>query len=57
MAEKYDLIFGIGEACSCTQILRKSLLQNCSYPLDWLYGLDFSKRVDILVSEFSDFIK
>ena len=29
--EKYDLIFSIGEACSCTQALRMNKLQNYSY--------------------------
>ena len=56
MTEKYDLIFGIGSACSCSQTLRKLNLQFYSYPLDWLYGRDFSYRVDLLVNEFKDFI-
>lgn len=54
--EKYDLIFGIGSACLCSQTLRKLNLQFYSYPLDWLYGRDFSYRADLLINEFKDFI-
>lgn len=53
---KYDLIFGIGAACSCTQILRKCRLQFFSYPFDWLYGADIETRCKILANNFSDFI-
>lgn len=54
--KKYDFIFSIGEACSCTSALRTSGLQYASYPLDWLFGSDFNGRIDILLSEFKDFI-
>lgn len=53
----YDLAFGIGEACSCTQTLRKSNLQIASYPFDWLYGSDFIGRCKILASKFDRFIE
>ena len=56
MKKKYDLIFGIGEACSCTQMLRDSKLQIFSYPLDWLFGSNFYGRVNILLTEFYRFI-
>ena len=57
MKEKYDLIFGIGEACSCTSALRAARLQFASYPFDWLYGTDFIGRCTILASKFNRFIK
>lgn len=53
---EYDFIFGIGEACSCTETLRNSNLQFESYPLDWLYGGDIVTRVNLLTSNFKDFI-
>ncbi len=53
---KYDLIFSIGEACSCTQSLRGAGLQFISYPLDWLFGSNFQKRIDMLVADFDRFI-
>lgn len=52
----YDLIISIGEACSCTQCLRLLKLQNFSYPFDWLCGSSFQKRIDIITSDFKDFI-
>ncbi|MDD4519883.1 MAG: DUF1796 family putative cysteine peptidase [Alphaproteobacteria bacterium] len=57
MKKKYDLIFGIGEACSCTQALRGAGLQIKSFPFDWLYGSDFLGRIEILSSCFKDFFK
>lgn len=39
--KKYDLIFSIGEACSCAEVLRESRLRFYSYPFDWLYGSTF----------------
>lgn len=56
MKKKYDLVFGIGAACLCSQMLRKTGLQFSSYPFDWLYGTDFSGRVDILTNDFKDFV-
>lgn len=57
MQKKYDLIFGIGEACSCTESLRRANLQICSFPFDWLYGSDFIGRCKILTSKFHRFIE
>ena len=55
-SKKYDLIFSLGEACSCTQSLRDASLQIFSYPYDWLYGSDFRGRVNILLDDFKRFI-
>ena len=55
-SQNYDLIFSLGEACSCSQSLRNSKLQVYSYPFDWLFGADFETRINILTSKFSHFI-
>ena len=55
--QKYDLIFSIGEACSCTSALRGAKLQFNSYPLDWLFGSDFVGRCKILASRFERFVE
>lgn len=47
---KYDLVFGLGAACSCTEILRKAGLQFLSFPFDWLYGGTFLERARLLVA-------
>lgn len=36
MKQHYDLIFGLGPACSCTMSLRKARLQHLSFPFDWI---------------------
>jgi len=54
---KYDFIFSLGAACSCTQMLRKAQLQFASYPLDWLFGSDLAGRVDIVISRFERFLE
>ena len=54
--DKYDLVFGIGAACSCSETLRKCNLQFKSYPLDWLYGADLKTRIDFIINGFQDFI-
>ena len=54
--KKYDLVFSLGQACACTQTLRKFKLQFYSYPLDWLYGLNITERADILVNNYKDLL-
>ena len=56
MMPKYDFIFSLGAACSCTQMLRKAQLQFASYPLDWLFGSDLAGRIDIVASRFERFL-
>lgn len=53
----YDLIFSIGEACSCSSTLRACNLQRFSYPLDWIAGMDFVGRCKLLTSDFDRFIE
>ena len=53
---KYDLIFSIGAACSCTEALRENALQYESYPFDWLFGSSCLDRMDILISRFERWI-
>lgn len=57
MNKKYDFIFSIGEACSCTQALRNNFLQIASFPFDWLFGSNFIGRCKILTQEFERFIE
>lgn len=52
----YDLIFSIGEACSCTECLRFNKLQDASYPFDWIFGATFLDRIKILTSKFDNFL-
>ena len=53
--KKYDVVFSLGAACLCSQMLRKKDLQFSSYPLDWVANKDFAFRTDLLVSDFDFF--
>lgn len=33
---RYDLVFGLGQACSCSETLREAGLQLLSFPYDWV---------------------
>ena len=56
MKKKYDLIFSMGAACSCSSALRSAELQVASYPFDWLFGSDFCNRANIVVNDFERFL-
>lgn len=36
---RYDLVFGLGQACSCTETLREAGLQLLSFPYDWITNI------------------
>ncbi|MCQ2581728.1 MAG: papain-like cysteine peptidase [Alphaproteobacteria bacterium] len=57
MKNKYDFIFSLGAACSCTSALRAAKLQFASYPFDWLFGSDLEGRVKILTAKFERFLE
>lgn len=65
MKKKYDLVFGFGPACSCSQTLRRAGLQLLSFPFDWIapgYGtpawdIDMRQRADLLASRFADALR
>ena len=57
---QYDLIFGLGAVCSCTQSLRRAGLQALSFPYDWVTpvedaGLrkDLRTRAETICSGFA----
>ena len=52
----YDFIFSMGEACSCTEALRRGGLQFASYPFDWIAGLTFRERAQIVHDHFDGFL-
>ena len=65
MKRKYDLIFGLGPACSCTQTIRRAGLQLLSFPFDWIgpktdtpeYDSDVRRRVDFICAGFAGWFK
>lgn len=49
MKAKYDFVFGLGMACSCTETLREAKLQYLSLPFDWLTTV--SDAADVLAAD------
>ena len=52
----YDFIFGLGNACSCTQTLREADLQFLSFPFDWVILSktdDLRRRVETIANGFA----
>lgn len=54
---RYDLVFSLGAACSCTESLRAAGLQYLSFPFDWLYGSDIRGRTELLIGGFADWLR
>lgn len=56
LKKKYDLIFSIGQACSCSSILRQTRLQFASYPFDWVGGITTVGRAKLICNNFKNFM-
>ena len=64
MEKRYDMIFGMGPACNCSQTLRRAGLQLLSFPFDWIgptykqpgWDDDVRRRTDLIVSRFSNWL-
>ena len=48
--ERFDLVFGLGAACSCSRILRERRLQYASFPLDWVGDPRLDAREDLALT-------
>lgn len=56
MTGEYDLIFSIGEACSCSQSIRAARLQYASFPWDWLLLPTLPGRARMICEGFGDWL-
>lgn len=54
--EKYDFVFSIGEACSCSSTLRNAGLQHRSLPFDWVANPPLVERAGLFHSGFQDWL-
>ncbi len=57
MTGRYDLIFGMGEACSCSQALRAAGLQFASFPWDWIAFPSMPERAKIMCDGFKGWLE
>lgn len=56
MKTRYDLVFGVGNACSATQTLREAGMQFESFPFDWVAYRsedDLDERTETLRTDFA----
>lgn len=53
---KFDLVISLGENCGAALHMRRAGLRQASYPLDWVYGSSFEKRVELMLNRFSGFL-
>ena len=54
--QEYDLAFGMGGACCCSQALRTAGLQFASYPFDWVARVDLRGRTQIVADDFANWL-
>ena len=63
---RYDLVFGLGFACSCSESLRAAGLQLLSFPYDWIaptigpgidYGHELRGRIREIEDDFSQWLQ
>lgn len=66
MRTRYDLVIGMGMACSCSQALRRANLQFLSFPFDWVapdtrdrrhLERDLPNRAHSIVNAFGDWLR
>lgn len=60
MRMQYDLILGLGRACSCSQSLRAAKLQLLSFPFDWItwgFERELPYRTELLCNGFNDWLR
>ena len=57
MKKKYDMIFSMGAACSCSQALREAGLQFASFPFDWVVGPGICFRAQMIADDFPGWLE
>lgn len=60
MRQKYDLVLGMGYACSCAQAVRAAGLQFASFPFDWAASINSPKmsyHIDTICNDFANWFE
>ncbi len=57
MTGKYDLIFSVGDACSCSQCLRAADLQFASFPWDWIAFPELPERAELMCNGYRGWLE
>jgi len=54
--KEYDIIYSLGADCGCAFYLKRHNLRSYSGPFDWLTGASFETRLNLILSDFEDFL-
>ena len=54
---KYDFICSLCEACACAMYLQGTGLRTASGPFDWIAGMDFLSRAELIAAGFDGFLE
>lgn len=54
---KFDLIISLGENCGAALHMRGSGLKTSAYPFDWIVGMPFEKRLELIENHFHGFLE
>lgn len=54
--KKYNIIYSLGTDCACALYLKESNLRKISGPFDWLTGVGFEERINLILNDFENFI-
>lgn len=55
--QKYDIIYSLGHNCACALYLNQNKLRSTSGPLDWISNMSFNDRIDLILNDFTDYLK
>lgn len=55
MVKKYDIIYSLGSNCACALYLNKNNLRNTSGPLDWVVGMNFNQKIELILNDFKEY--
>ena len=52
----YDFIASLGEMCACAKLLSKLFIRQEAGPFDWICGISFTRRIQLILKDFPDFL-
>jgi hypothetical protein len=54
--KSYDIIYSIGDTCSCATCIKSFNLRLTSGPFDWIVGASIETRLNLILNGFTDFL-
>ena len=54
--KKYDIIYSLGSNCACALYLNKNNQRSTSGPFDWICGISFKDRINLILNDFNSWL-